>query len=1856
MLDGLDWLLVDPGSTIHICRDRNKLTNLTHRRTQVSGIISGSISIATEMGDWKLALRNQHGKFKSFQLKNVIVVPNATKDILACKGLPKGWWPHIEKKHLYNRSQDNIFPYLETSKGLGMIPSLRPAGKKGKYSVTKDMSSDLERAFGKQGAFEEKCMAIADGLKYSLWFGGSGAVAHASQDRNCVTFFDKNSESRSNFSRRCPDTYVKASFEEALTDVEFIKKTATVDYIHVTPPNKSFRKYGSEAGIDVEGGKHIVKIFDMLKKMPEVPMVGIEMTPNFWTFEKERTALINRARKQGFEIKRKNLAPSNYGSCQGGEVLFILLVKSKYESKRARWQFPTKQTAKARSSVREIMTADKESVRKLKIRDSVILKKPKYSPGFKGPKINGLLESSPRKNMTQHSENDGFKIFDPDYLGEPVRNRNQSGLGEQGCLYTDPRHKHLVRKLSVKETWELCGKPFPIDKSEQNRSSTLHTLANSDGYMTRAWMKQIERYAGGTNSKNKYYADDKLPWTSEQTHVRCMHMSGWCAEMLGLPKLKNPCKECSLAGIKKKAKSSNRPEDPPARNYRWGCDIVGKFRPKEKSRCDQYALIVVDYHTSYCWVRIMKSKTETLAKFKEIMHEAKAELMPEEVVYGKFTEGDYSMSKDLVEYLKTKKIEIKDISRFPKKLRTDSDSIFKGQAFEKFLQSNDTGIEFSSPGDQYFNGRVEHLIGVLKVKMHALLKSSNLGIEYWPEAVNTCVYTYNRLPTKSNRDGYSPYFMYKGVPPTLSYLRGFGCDCTFWKDGDKSTGSGQRGIFLGYTARSPRGTYHIEVKDKRKGTRIDSRHVIFDEYQVTPKFEDKTRNSNKESSADTLISTDHKTEKISTKASTKIKKNLKDLSITNDIKIHVQDLVSEKRVLVPGPKFHSADGNRVKYIRDRLQMLIGLTPFETKDLMFQDRKGEQRLYQLKDCKYDIEKKRLKLVDRETEYGKAAINMAKKLTPKMGSLTQAVSEKIYAIDATILRDIDGGITCKDPIELSKRNDQHRKAAQPLLRNQDSVLTRDEKGYIVKADHLGCVTGVDITLEHEGTEVTFSIVEDEMSQIVQNQKSGLCECVNLVNPDEDVPQTISKVLKHPERRKWLDSILKEYLNLASKGTWRIALLPKGRKLLGTRLVLRRKVDKDGNISSHKARCVIQGHLQEEGIDYNRLFQPVAALNTLRNQCCFALHRSQDLRSWDFEQAFVQAEMDTDVYIRWPPAIKPMIDKATGRQTCLEVRKAQYGARQSPRCWGLKLHSFLVNEGFERSDTDSCLYLLTTKRKQMLARNNEEVRKLKEASPNSNLNIAADDFDAVYTQIALVVYVDDLTVRVDLKCAETKAIYDKFVKSMTSEFVVEDRGICDCMLGYKIDYDKVMGILKLTQKSCLLGLLSRTGIDECKPTYTPSKPGIKPHISWCPDQDTAEGKKEIAWLQERDYANRVGACLWLARGSKPEISWTVGMLSRFLTKQSRKHFEMSTHLIRYLSTTRDRGIVYRRETGNLNLTAYVDGDWLTDYGNDSDNRKCTTGYILKMCGAAVAWRSFKQQRVSGSSTESEYYSLWACIREVMHTRRQMKECGFEQFEPTQIMEDNQAVKRLSEDVVESTRTRHWDKEWHQIREEFDRGTMKTVYVDTALNHSDVLTKSLNIKLHNFHTDNICGKDWNADEDMNYQMRLPVDRRSEFAKTTEQELEEPNSRKEEILDQVNLIGEKVIARNRNRVKFSNVTRIKKFTKWINRSADYTEEQLIIEELKKKKEKRKFKDKVAEQEPKNLLTKTEHDLRNSLLDLISICATIKQYRGEKGEKQLQIYCLQKQSCIEQIRKETADMTPQKLNIVCELIELKLRH
>ena len=107
-------------------------------------------------------------------------------------------------------------------------------------------------------------------------------------------------------------------------------------------------------------------------------------------------------------------------------------------------------------------------------------------------------------------------------------------------------------------------------------------------------------------------------------------------------------------------------------------------------------------------------------------------------------------------------------------------------------------------------------------------------------------------------------------------------------------------------------------------------------------------------------------------------------------------------------------------------------------------------------------------------------------------------------------------------------------------------------------------------------------------------------------------------------------------------------------------------------------------------------------------------------------------------------------------------------------------------------------------------------------------------------------------------------------------------------------------------------------------------------------------------------------------------------------------------------------------------------------------------------------------------------------MHTTRQMKECDFEYHQPTEVREDNQAVKRLSEDAVDSRRTRHWNKEHLRLREELDRGITISQYASTKLNAADILKKSVDVTSHESHKDILCGLDWETDRDKAYRKSL--------------------------------------------------------------------------------------------------------------------------------------------------------------------------
>ena len=111
-------------------------------------------------------------------------------------------------------------------------------------------------------------------ITYSLWYGGCGVFAHAMNDTNCASYFDRDSRSRTKFSSRNPGAHVAADLEAILKNLtEFVEATESVDYIDATPPCTAYTRGGSKLGLRVDSGKQMLRFFDLLSLLPDVPMV-----------------------------------------------------------------------------------------------------------------------------------------------------------------------------------------------------------------------------------------------------------------------------------------------------------------------------------------------------------------------------------------------------------------------------------------------------------------------------------------------------------------------------------------------------------------------------------------------------------------------------------------------------------------------------------------------------------------------------------------------------------------------------------------------------------------------------------------------------------------------------------------------------------------------------------------------------------------------------------------------------------------------------------------------------------------------------------------------------------------------------------------------------------------------------------------------------------------------------------------------------------------------------------------------------------------------------------------------------------------------------------------------------------------------------------------------------------------------------------------------------------------------------------------------------------------------------------------------------------------------------------------------
>jgi hypothetical protein len=206
--------------------------------------------------------------------------------------------------------------------------------------------------------------------------------------------------------------------------------------------------------------------------------------------------------------------------------------------------------------------------------------------------------------------------------------------------------------------------------------------------------------------------------------------------------------------------------------------------------------------------------------------------------------------------------------------------------------------------------------------------------------------------------------------------------------------------------------------------------------------------------------------------------------------------------------------------------------------------------------------------------------------------------------------------------------------------------------------------------------------------------------------------------------------------------------------------------------------------------------------------------------------------------------------------------------------------------------------------------------------------------------------------------------------------------------------------------------------------------------------------------EYRKIIGMLLYVSTNTRPDISASVCILAQKVEKPRELDLSEAKRVIRYLHSTKTLKLHLCDPTSTSTLQAFSDANW----AEDKIDRKSNTGLICFVFGGAVAWSSRKQDVVSISTTEAEFYALAETAKEVQWIIQLLKDFNIEQLEPVVIESDNQSCIKFVENEKFSNRTKHIDVRYHFVKDFINMKSIELQYCPTEHNVADMLTKPLN------------------------------------------------------------------------------------------------------------------------------------------------------------------------------------------------------
>ncbi|GJW96130.1 retrovirus-related pol polyprotein from transposon TNT 1-94 [Tanacetum coccineum] len=180
----------------------------------------------------------------------------------------------------------------------------------------------------------------------------------------------------------------------------------------------------------------------------------------------------------------------------------------------------------------------------------------------------------------------------------------------------------------------------------------------------------------------------------------------------------------------------------------------------------------------------------------------------------------------------------------------------------------------------------------------------------------------------------------------------------------------------------------------------------------------------------------------------------------------------------------------------------------------------------------------------------------------------------------------------------------------------------------------------------------------------------------------PKNFKQAMTEPS---WIDAMQEEIHEFERLEVWELVPCPDKVFLIKLKWIYKVKTDEFGGVLKNKARLVAQGFRQEEGIDFEESFAPVARIEAIRIFVANAAHKNMIIYQMDVKTAFLNGELKEEVYVSQPEGF---VDQDNPSHV-YKLKKALYGLKQAPRAWYDMLSSFLISQQFTKGAVDPTLF---------------------------------------------------------------------------------------------------------------------------------------------------------------------------------------------------------------------------------------------------------------------------------------------------------------------------------------------------------------------------------------------------------------------------------------------------------------------------------------------------------------------------------------------------------------------------------------